>query len=429
MALTRDQLLDIWRKSFDPSYVDPLEEEADGLGVDVIASIAALMARVAASIETTTQALYVYPHSIQTAPPGSGEAQSTGSITITRAAPTDGDIELLEGDQLDVSVRTVDGVDAFELTIELAADQTLADGSKGPYTVATISSRPGYQTNAEDTQGRSLLFSTRTTVTVENATSTILNKVTDTGSGDRFDASMVGAFVRFTAGPNSPTVPRRITAVSVGSVTTTITVDGAALVAGAGNTVTVVDVNELGVFAELDGDMTGGVHGWLDANGRERGIGRNAGESDALYRERARALPDTVSPNAIYRAASRILTPEGIAFAVIESRGPEITDQAWDVMPYDDTPADVGLLGRNHFYQGDGFLTRGFYIVVERGNEGEFGFFYDGSPAVGEDNAWDFAGYDGYPIGFWGTIAALTNEIEKTRMAGVPWLLVLVDSI
>ncbi len=47
--------------------------------------------------------------------------------------------------------------------------------------------------------------------------------------------------------------------------------------------------------------MAGGVFGWLDALGADRGIARLSGESADAYRARLRQLPDTVTPAAIER--------------------------------------------------------------------------------------------------------------------------------
>jgi len=127
------------------SYTVPLEDEADGRGVDVIASIAAVMARVAADVETTTQAMYILPHSSQTAPPAAGATQATGALTLTRTPPTAGDINLLEGDPLVVNVLSPDNVESLETNIELDADVTMPSGSKGPVAATVRASRAGYQ--------------------------------------------------------------------------------------------------------------------------------------------------------------------------------------------------------------------------------------------------------------------------------------------
>jgi hypothetical protein len=145
------------------------------------------------------------------------------------------------------------------------------------------------------------------------------------------------------------------------------------------------------------------------------------------------ALPDVASPNALQRAARRILEPLGIKFRIMESRSREdFHGAAWDEFAYD--VPDVSIFpedGRQHFWQGDGFEYRGFYVVVERQGYGDPGWpFEDKWPGGSHpSNAWDEMAYDGFAAGFVADMERLIAEINKTRAAGVPWLLVLVDSI
>jgi len=438
MALTDAELLDIWRSVLPESYTRPLEEQADGRGLDVIAACAAVMARIAVAVETSTQAMYLLPHSIQEAPESSGEAQATGLVTLTRSAPTTGDINLEDGDLLQVELVTLDDETIFEVGLELAADITLLEGSTAPVAAAVRAVRPGYQANVEDTGGRSVTFLRRTTKTIDNATTAIVagsgNVIYDSGTGDQFDEEMIGAFARFTGGPNVGAGPRRIT--DFDESFSAVIVDGPAILAGSPpltpNTVEVVDVNDLSVAAELDGDMTGGVLGWLDALGKERDLGRNANEVDGEYRPRVNSLPDLVAPNSLLRAARRILQPIPIPFRIMESRSrDQFQGAAWGHFPYDNP--DTSIFPEDeaqHFWQGDRFEYQGFYVVVERQGYGDAGWPFDQQPGgVHPSDAWDSMAYDGYAAGFWADLNRLIAEIEKTRTAGVPWLLVLVDSI
>lgn len=431
MALSKEDLLEVWRKSMDGAYTVPLEEEADGRGFDIIAAIAAVFARVADGMETTTQAMYLYEHSSQTAPESSGGVQASGTVTLTRTPPTDGEIELYEGDLICVFVRDPDGVDLFEVALELSADVTLIE-SVTPVNASVRAIRAGHHGNVPDTEGRSCAFLARTVLTVEDADTSGGNKIIDVGTGDSFDETILGAFVLFTDGPNEQTHQRRIIDIdTVGTApNTTVIVDGPSLVSGSGNNdLQVVDINDIGVTVELNGDLSGGVHAWLDQLGSDRDIGRNPGESDTDYRERVRYLPDTIAPNAIERAISRILRPLGIPYEYIESRS-VVGGGAWDHMPYDNPETYNSLTGRNqHIYQGNGFQYRGFYVVVERRYYGDFGFAWDDKYPSGQTprSAWDFSFYDGYALGYYNDLFRLINEIEKTRASGVPWLLVLVD--
>lgn len=433
MSLTIDDFLDIWRKSFDSSYTLPLENEIDGLGLDVIAAVAAVFERAAEASEVTTQSLYILPHSIQTRDPASGAVKSTGVVTVTREPPAYGPVELETADPLLVEILDTAGEYQDEITIDLDQDQTFADGDTTPTNVNVRAIRAGFQGNVPDTAQRQVVFKRRTVLEIENATTVGgANTIEDTGTFDQFDGGMVGSFVRFTTGPNLLAYPRRIIDVAVGTSTTTVTVDGPALAAGAlSNTVEVIDVNDLPMSVELDGAISGGAHGWLDVLGKERDIGRNANESDTVYRDRIRALPDTIAPNAITRACSRILRPLSIPFLFLESRTPEdFAGIFFDDAPFDDPYASI--LRRGELMLDSRFAVQGFFVVVERRGTGDFGIPLGTAPPGGVHpfNAFDGPGAsDGYPIGFWATLEALIAEVEKTRGAGVPWLLVIVDSL
>jgi hypothetical protein len=56
----------------------------------------------------------------------------------------------------------------------------------------------------------------------------------------------------------------------------------------------------------------GGRLGFLDELGRERNVRRGPAESDAQYRDRVSKPADVVSPNALIRAANRVLAPAGL---------------------------------------------------------------------------------------------------------------------
>ena len=66
-------------------------------------------------------------------------------------------------------------------------------------------------------------------------------------------------------------------------------------------------------------DAVGGSSAWLDGHGVNRGIRRETNETDDLYRLRVRTVPDTVTPGAVMRAASRILDPYGIRWEFVET--------------------------------------------------------------------------------------------------------------
>lgn len=435
MALSQADLLDLWRRLFPESYTQPFEDEAGGRSLDLIAAIASVFERVAAAVEVTTQAMYVFPHSSQVQPPAAGAVAATGTVEVTRAAPTPGTIPLLDGDRLSTYVDDASGEAIVEIGLEVDGDQTLAAGSLVPVNVSVRAARAGHHGNVVPSRGRSVSFLRRTTATVTGATTTAANVVTPgAASPDRFNEGMVDAFVRFTAGANVISVPRRVTAYD--SATGAITVDGAALVAAVGTeALEVVDVETMGVTAELVAALTNGTSPWLDLIGGERNRGRNAFETDTTYRTRIRELPDVVAPNSIYRAASRILTPLGVAWELKETRGHEGADAYpydgifWDDAPWDDPAADVRT---EHTVLGDRMDRQGFIVLVQKANYGDFGICWDHPPVPGGVHpfaAWDWGAWDGWPEGFWADLRRLIREVEDARMAGVPWLLCLVDSL
>lgn len=94
-------------------------------------------------------------------------------------------------------------------------------------------------------------------------------------------------------------------------------------------------------------DAAGGAPPALDQLGADLGLPRSPGEGDAAYRARLRRLPDTVTPNAIFRAAAARLAPflgPGDTFDVVETFDPAFqtafdmssTAPGTDVFVYDD---------------------------------------------------------------------------------------------
>lgn len=64
---------------------------------------------------------------------------------------------------------------------------------------------------------------------------------------------------------------------------------------------------------------SGGRAPMLDGLGEDRGLPRQQAEPDPHYRLRIRTLPDTVSPDAIFRTVDSYLTPLGVGFDLIET--------------------------------------------------------------------------------------------------------------
>jgi len=430
--LSQSDLLDVLRKSSDQSYIEPLETEDNGAGFDVFQSIAAQFARASEAIEVDCQGFYLWPHSDQTYPPASSGVQATGNLTFTRDAPAESAITIPEGETLLVMLLGLDGNQLVEAELEVTADTVFASGVSGPLTVPVRASRIGFHGNLQDSIGRFLVLRQKTTKTLTGC-QTAANKVIDTGLGDTFDNGDIGCWLRFTTGPEVGRGSRFI--IAFDESTDTIVVDGAALVGSPPTSdCEVVDLERLGFHAVIDGALSGGRSATLDMFGKDRTVRRNVDETDASYLERVLRLPDVVSPDAIQRAAGRIFNPIPVRFRILESRNPnDFVGAYWSGFAYDDPAIWSWVLGRDHFFwQGDGFEYRGFYLVVERGWYGDFGFPFDQTPPLpGQhpSNAWDWGFYDGYPLGFANDLAAAVREVESAREYGVPWLVVLVEVI
>jgi hypothetical protein len=428
-VLTEDDLLEVVRSSVDEAYLEGLENEDDGQGFDLYRSIAAIFARASEAVDVSTQEMYAQPHSSQTNDPASGGVRATGTLSIERSAPTDGDIVLEEGEIILIMAYSPDGTILTEAEVEVSSDTTFAAGVSGPLAVPVRSVRVGYHANLEPSERRTAAFFQRTTKTLSNMTTVAPNLVTDNGDDDTFGAGDAGGWLRFTSGPNVGTGPRII--VGVNESTDTATIDGATLVASAANDGEIVDLESLGFVANLTSGLSGGRNPTLDTIGSDRSMGRGINESDDSYRNRIKYLPDTISYNALYRAASRMLTPLGIPFRLIESRDlDDIVGASWGQFAWDDPEAYNGIVNRDQFFwQGNGFQYRGFYLVVERQGYGDFGAPFGTKPGVHPSNAWDHMFYDGFAIGWYNDMENVVAEIEKTRGGGVPWLVVIVDEI
>lgn len=181
-------------------------------------------------------------------------------------------------------------------------------------------------------------------------------------------------------------------------------------------------------------DATGGSSAWLDGHGTNRGIRRETNETDDLYRLRVRTVPDTVTPGAVMRAASRILDPYGIRWEFVETF--DIAYQTcWDApspnpgtptyqteMPnhprYDDTvfvyDDPRGERPYRNRWLDDAEMRGCFIVVVDREGTvettttteeevvttnvlGDLGFAI-GDPGTVQADYEDANGYHGYPV-------------------------------
>lgn len=371
-ALSKEELLAVWRRSLDPGYTIPLETEDDGRGLDIIAGLAAMAARTSQAVLRSSQALYFKEHSTQLAPPASGGVKSRYTINIHRSIVVGGPIPLDDGDLLAAVFRSPDGETILQPQFEIVGGTFIPPGSEGP-TLATVrAAREGFQGNVP--VGTPLVFvhAGNASIVVDNATvsSGALHVFADIAAGDRFTPTMSGLFFRFTEGINVGQYARALAFVAEDEATLDASSTMPNQVGGAGE---VISVAELGLTATIVEQLVEGRSAELDYLALERGNqARALDEPDPAFRQRVSALPDVVSPNALIRAAAAVLDPLGIPFAFYEAFGVGV-GFVWsgDLVGEDAKHAysDPMAWRKGRFYAGpstpDGTYSIGFLFVVD----------------------------------------------------------------
>lgn len=414
----KDAFLDLWRRLYPRDYTFDLENERDGEGLDVVSAMAAIFARIDAAIDYTQQRYFLKPHTIQTGDPAAGGAKAAGTLTLTRAAPVNFEIVLIEGTLLQAVFTDSFGQERNGATYRVTSALTMPSGSPGPFSLEVEAVSDGFSGNVP--AGTVTAFVAQIEAEIANATiEPGLVTVTNPGGCDQFSADQVGRYFVFdTTVPISVDreTPRRITAVGG----QTITVDVAYAAVGTPANGRVLAFQDLGISIAQPASFTGGTDAWLDAIGNERRVFRRQGELDAPYRDRVCELPDTVSPAAIARIARRILDPLGIKFVIKETRDP----LTWPGLILDVDAYDVGTPFTNG-YVGGCDITTSFVICVGLGNQGEFGAPYDATTLLPNPNALDVMFYDGAPIAYGAALGSLYAQVNAARAAGVCFDIVL----
>lgn len=208
----------------------------------------------------------------------------------------------------------------------------------------------------------------------------------------------------------------------------------------------VVDWRDLGFEIVSIEAPTGGRDNVLKILGDERGLQQQPGESDDAFRKRAAKLPDMVSPNAINRAINRILGEYGYWGRARDLGGPNTGKRP----SYRGAFFDVATIAAPDFVSvfdmyapGDVFPTNDtmlqlsieesrwhFFVEVPRFMLGDWGPFFDESPAVsdGDDgyisHAFEYAAFDGYPITAYQIYSRIYNTVDSLRMGGVAFTLI-----
>lgn len=183
-----------------------------------------------------------------------------------------------------------------------------------------------------------------------------------------------------------------------------------------------------GLHATNADSPTGGASPELDMIGDERQIGRSPGETDTSYRNRVDKLPDTVSPNALIRAANRVLAPYG-ATAVLKEVGdiiqpfPGFFYDTGDLSGPGAYAYDLGPLnlpGDQFKFEMSLLESRAFFMVgVPTLGLGEFGFGWTEGKINFFDSAPYLSFYDGYAVTSAVIYRQVWDALNAARAAGV----------
>lgn len=259
-------------------------------------------------------------------------------------------------------------------------------------------------------------------------------EVTESGSG------ATGTLVGVTA--NALVIDRKVgTFVGAGSTITGVESGATATTATIVQSPTMTDetgsaawrvldwTDDLKVTASNPVSPDGGRPPWLDELGNERGLPRSPGEDDEKYRQRIAKLADTISPNAIKRAANRVLSTIGssVCFREVGDVNGLFPGLFYDVVSPDPRFAyaydlDFTIRPQDRFKLAMSIEeSRAFFLIgVPPLNLGEFGIPYDAvSTPINFYDATPFlAFYDGFPVTAAIIYRNVWQAVDKIRAAG-----------
>ena len=407
---TLDELIEVWRQAMDPGYTRPLETEAEGRGLDIIAGLAATFVRASEAVQLTTQSFYLKEHSTQLDPPASGGVKATGKVELRAETPTDGVILIDASASISPTIRAVStnpdgdeiGGPVFNIVGPLPINEFPAF-SEGPFELDVEADREGFIGNLKAGTRAQIEERLSFTATMQSLTASAGEiEIELVPEGNTFGSNVAGQYVRVLDGVNAgrpaALVFERESALIV-RAQPSVVFDNQT-----GGTVEVINLSDLGISAEFVNGTSGGRNAELDLIGRERNVPRALNETDPQYRDRLSSLRDTVSPNAIRRLLDLILDAAEVEFRFLELGQPDIGG-AW--FP-SDTPPQIGGFFDDPF----GYRKNQFFVPVASTTTGiVIGFLVvvngdDLPPLPEERNA---------------LLSRLVESVLEKKGAGVPW--------
>jgi len=148
-AITFEELFAVLQSTTDPLYLQPFLEQGFGSGLESFEALCDVLARVALSIDHTTQALYVQEWSGESSPPAAGAAPTRLRLQFARSKRTEIPLTLLAGAVLYEEIAT-DWSRSGGIPVRtgrrytLVNDFTFLPGESGPVLLDAVSFRPGY---------------------------------------------------------------------------------------------------------------------------------------------------------------------------------------------------------------------------------------------------------------------------------------------
>lgn len=197
-------------------------------------------------------------------------------------------------------------------------------------------------------------------------------------------------------------------------------------------------VDDFGLVVTNEAAPEGGRAAMLDELVGEADVARASGEDDEQLRERGAAPVDLVTPNAVLRAANRVLVRYGTHAVLREVGLPGLPGLYYDGDPLNPDPAiayaydlDFDARPQDAFKLNLDYVEfRAFFLLgVPSFDLGEFGMAYD----IGASNAFDAAPWlafsDGFPLTTASLYQTIWQEVARVKVGGVGFDLVIDNAL